>query len=116
MLQSDFVITLLISLGLTLILELAFSLLLRVRNSHDLLLIALVNVITNPAVVLLNKLLSVGTEIPSFLIISLLEIAAVLIEWLYYKRFSQAIKNPFLFSLGANAFSYFIGLIITKII
>ena len=60
----DFVWTLLISLGLTIILELVFALILIIREANDLILVIVVNVITNPAVVLLSYLLLKRTNLP----------------------------------------------------
>lgn len=114
--QLDFIWTLLISLGMTLILELAFCLAFRIRSTHDLGLVVLVNILTNPPVVLLNYILSRKTELPQVLIVAILELAAVLIEGLYYKRYAKEVKRPFLFSLGANAFSFFAGMIIQQLI
>ncbi len=114
--QFDLVWTLLISLGLTIVLELAFALIFKVRRTYDLILVIVVNIITNPAVVLLNYLLLRHTDIPQLLIVLILEAAAVLVEGIYYKRYAEKVRRPFLFSLGANTFSYFIGLILTKIV
>lgn len=111
----DFVWTLLISLGLTIILELVFALILKIREANDLILVIVVNVITNPAVVLLSYLLLKRTNFPQILVVLVLEAAAVLVEAIYYRRYAEKIKRPFLFSLGANAFSYFIGLFLNII-
>ncbi|MBP8641018.1 MAG: hypothetical protein KBI01_09015 [Oscillospiraceae bacterium] len=114
--QMDFLWTLLISLALTLVLELVFSLAFKVRSTHSLTMVLLANVLTNPPVVLLNNILSRKTELTSVIIILILEIAAVLIEGIYYNRFANEIKRPFMFSLGANAFSYLTGLILQQLI
>jgi len=114
--QLDFIWTLLISLALTLFLEILFCIFFRIRNAHDLTLVVLVNIITNPPVVLLHHLLSQKTQLPQFLIVLVLEIAAVLVEGLYYTRNANEIKRPFLVSFGANAFSYFTGLLILHFI
>ena len=111
----DFVRTLLISLGLTVSLELIFALLFKVRGARDFVLLIVVNVITNPAVVLLNYLLIREAGLPRVPVIIVLEAAAVLVEALYYRRYGETIKKPFLFSLGANAFSFSIGLLINYI-
>jgi hypothetical protein len=104
---------LLISLGLTLLIELVFALLFRVRSMRGLALVALVNLMTNPAVVLLHRLLTDRTALPEVLIIALLEAAAFLIEALYYKYNAEEIFHPFLFSLGANALSFFGGILLS---
>lgn len=114
--QIDFIWTLLISLGLTIILELIFCLFFKLRGSHNFSLVVLVNILTNPPVVLLNHLLRQNTDLPWVLLVLVLEITAVLVEGLYYRRYAEDIRRPFLFSLGANAFSYLSGLLITYII
>lgn len=113
---TDFVRTLLISLGLTELIEFAFAYTIGLRGSKDLILIALVNVMTNPAVVLLNAILTRKTELPHLLILVALEAAAILTEGAYYRRYADNIRRPFLFSFGANAFSYFMGLLISHIV
>ena len=114
--QLDFIWTLLISLCMTLILELAFCFTFRIRSAHDLGLVVLVNILTNPPVVLLNDILSRKTEFSSVLVVIILELTAILVEALYYKRYADEIKRPFLFSLGANAFSFFAGIILQQLI
>ncbi|MFB0921651.1 MAG: hypothetical protein QMB62_12365, partial [Oscillospiraceae bacterium] len=96
----DFVRTLLISLGLTIVLELIFAYSFKIRGKSELILVVVVNVITNPAVVLLNNLLQRRTELPRVTVVLILEAAAVLVEGLYYKRYAKTIKKPLLFSLG----------------
>ncbi len=111
----DFVWTLLISLGLTVVLELIFALVFKVRGERDFVLVIVVNVITNPAVVLLNYLLLRDTALPRMPVIFVLEAAAVLVEAFYYRRYAETIKKPFLFSLCANVFSFSIGLLINYV-
>ena len=113
--RFDFVWTLLISLGITIILELAFTLIFQIRGSSDLILVIVVNIITNPAVVLINYLLLKRTNLSQLLVVLTLEAAAILVEALYYRRYGEKIKRPFLFSLGANAFSYSIGLVLNTV-
>lgn len=107
--------TLLISLGLTLLLELLIALLFQVRAVRDLLLVTLVNLMTNPAVVLLHRLLTDKTALPVPLVIALLEAAAFLTEALYYRRYAEKIGHPFLFSLGANVFSFSGGILLSYV-
>lgn len=92
----------LISLGLTLVLEGGFALALRVRG-RDLLLLALVNVLTNPLVVLANSLWGV---------ILLPELLAVAVEAGLYGWCRGRIRHPVLFALGANVFSYTTGVVL----
>lgn len=114
--QIDFIWTLLISLGLTIALEVIFCLIFKLRGTYNFSLVVLVNILTNPPVVLLNHLLRQNTDLPWVLIVLVLEITAVLVEGQYYRRYAEDIRRPFLFSLGANTFSYFSGLLITYII
>lgn len=107
---------LLISLALTLALELVFALACGIRRSGDLLLVVLVNLLTNPPTVLAYNLLKDAVSFSLVYIILTLELAAVLVEGLCYKHCTKSIPRPYLFSLGANAFSYFSGLLISKII
>ena len=105
--MDDLVLSLLLSLGLTEVFEGAFALLTGKRGKA-LLLCVLVNVITNPPVVLLHGLLGGG-----WLLIAGLEAAAVVAEGLLY-RYSGLYDRPFLFSLTANALSFSLGLLIQR--
>lgn len=95
--------SLIVSLAFTLMLELGFALILGVRSRRNLALVALVNVLTNPPVVLLCSLF------PSPLLTIATELSAVFIEGVIY-RAGTDFRRPMLFSLSANAFSYLIGL------
>jgi len=81
-------------------------------NKKDVLLVILVNTLTNPIVVLTYWILYYNTNWNTALIIISLEIFAILTEGFIYKRNSSCIKRPFLFSLLINAFSYLTGLAI----
>lgn len=104
-----------LSLGLTLILETAVALLCRLRG-RDILLLILVNILTNPAVVYLDMLC--GTLLPggNDLWQIPLELAAIAAEALCYARFASAIRRPWTFALVANLFSYGCGLLIQTLI
>lgn len=99
-----------ISLGLTLGLELIFALIFMVRNKKDLLLVCLVNVITNPVVVFLYYLAG-GRGGPLLFLIAL-EVSAVIVEALYYRTYGGKIRHPVLLAVGANAFSFLLGKVI----
>ena len=100
------------SLILTLILEAGFFFLAGKRNKKDLLLVILVNIITNPLVVLLYWLAVSYTAWPAVVVIAPLELFAVLAEGYYYQKYGQDFKRPYLFSAAANMFSFGIGAII----
>lgn len=107
--MDDLVLSLLLSLGLTEAFECGFALCLKKRGKA-LLLCALVNLITNPPVVLLHRLLGEG-----WAFVAGLEAGAVLIEWLLY-RYSGLFKRPFCFSLAANALSFSLGLLVNQLV
>ncbi len=107
-------LSLCISLSLTVFLELIFALVFRARG-QTLLIVALVNVLTNPAVVVLFLLLCRHYSLPEFAVVAILEAVAVLIEALIYARCTE-IRRPFLFSLAANAFSYLSGAVISALL
>ncbi len=100
-----------VSLLFTIALELAFSLAVGKRDGSDLLLIALVNVVTNPAVVICAYMIS---SEPWFKL--LLEAAAILVEAAFYKAYAKTIKRPLLFSLCANVFSFSCGMILNMML
>lgn len=100
-------VSLAVSLALTLILELLFALLWGVKR-HDLPLVALVNVLTNPVVVLCYAVTGIcfpGLLLPVTLA---LEVGAVLVEgWLLSTR--SDIRLPWLFAVCVNLFSFTVG-------
>lgn len=96
-----------VSLALTLLLEWFFALIWGMRDERDRLLLLLANVATNPLVVTLYYCVS-----SSRLFVLALELFAVLAEWLIYRKWSKTLRPAFLFSLCANCFSYFSGLLL----
>ena len=92
-------------LGLTLAIEFPIALLWGARR-RDLLLCVLVNVLTNPVVVLLYWIF------PAAWLLLLLECAAVGTEGLLYRWCAEHIRAPFLLALCANACSFLLGLLI----
>ena len=97
---------------LTVAVELLIGLAWRVSN-RDLLLIVLVNILTNPAVNYVVMLLGNRRNV---LWIILLEAAVVLTESFCYRKRGENIHRTFLFSLAANSASYLCGLILTAVI
>lgn len=104
--------TLAISLALTLVLEEAFALVWGLRGRRELGTVALVNVLTNPPVVLLYHTAVGLLGWNAAVVTAVLETAAVLVEWRYYRLCSQQLRRPLLFALLANAFSYGAGRVI----
>ena len=107
--------TLGISLVLTIILELIFAFIAGIRNKKDFMLVTLVNILTNPPVVLAYYLFTYYTMWNKVLILLPLEILAVLAEAYYYQSYGKNIHHPLLFSLFANGFSFVMGAFISMI-
>ncbi|MDE5747317.1 MAG: hypothetical protein K2I21_07045 [Acetatifactor sp.] len=106
-----------ISLVLTLVTELAIAFLFGLRTRKNVLLVVLVNVLTNPPAVLCNWLcrlyLPYYNRVPVQLVI---EAAVVIVEAFVYCRFARdeqrQIKRPVLLALTANGCSWLLGLLI----
>ena len=105
-----------LSLVLTLALETGLFLLIGKRNRKDLLLLLLVNVITNPTVVLSYWLAALYTYWDARIILIPLELLAILIEGYHYKKYGCDFRRPFLFSIAANMFSFLVGVLIQHFI
>ena len=101
-----------LSLVLTIVLEAGFFLIIGKRDKKDLLLVVLVNVFTNPVVVLLYWLAVLYTGWNVIIIILPLELFAVLAEGYYYKKYARCFKRHFLFAFAANMFSFWTGFLI----
>lgn len=95
-----------ISLLLTLIFEEGFALAWGLRGKRELGLVALVNCLTNPPVVLLYYTATGLWHWNAIPVTLALEAAAVIVEWRCYRAFSERVKRPFLFALLINLFSY----------
>ena len=100
-----------VSLVLTLLLEGLFARIWGVKGVRDWEIIVLVNVVTNPIVVTLHHCVSSGVAFTA-----LLEVSAVIAEWLAYRKWGKTTKPAFLFSLCANCFSYFSGVLINILV
>ena len=101
-----------VSLGLTLLLEVPVAYCWGLLSRHDLTVAVLVNVLTNPAVVLLNGLLSAT---PWWAVQLPLEAATIAVEGFCYRHCGENICRPYLLSLCANCISYGAGLVLNAI-
>lgn len=112
------VLSIIVSLSLTIIIELIVSLILGVRNKADIGIIILANVCTNPIVVYFaNFLLLFDIKLMYNIGITILEISAVLVEYKIYKKYLKFDKiSPFIISFVNNAVSYFSGVIINYLL
>ena len=109
--MSGWLLSLGLSLGLTLLFEVPFAALWGLRR-RDLSLCVLVNVLTNPIVVLCTLLWRSYIPYSDVLPVAVLEIAAIVTEGLLYRKLGEQIRRPLLFSVCANALSYGLGLLI----
>lgn len=91
-----------VSLAATLVIEWGIALCFGLRSRNQLILVTLVNILTNPAAVWLHVFLGIP-QIP-------VEIAVVIIECYVYHQFE--IPKPLLFSLLANGISWGLGVLI----
>ena len=110
------IISLIISLILTLVFESGFFFIVGKRDKKDLLLLILVNIITNPIVVLSYWLIVLFTNLNQYIMLIPLELFAVAFEGHYYKKYGRSFRRPYLFSLAANIFSFGIGELIQRLI
>jgi hypothetical protein len=99
---------------MTLALEISFSLVFPNIRKHkkNILLIILVNILTNPIVVLTYFLTQLYTGWNVVYVLIIMESAAVITEWFFYKTRGMGFRKPFLFSIAANGFSYGVGFLI----
>lgn len=110
----------LLSLVLTLIIELTISIVLGIRGK-DILRIIFINVMTNvPLNIIVNLLyMWFNPNVIFYFIVPILEILVFLIEGKYFKKLNNSIINPYKLSILLNAFSYgysFVYLIINYLI
>lgn len=101
---------------ITILVELLMAYLLRIKNKKDLLNCLLANILTNPVVSSMPYLISLLYGYKAYIIsLILLELWAVIIEGLVYKKYLNYKKiNPFIISIILNLSSYIAGVIIYK--
>lgn len=120
-LVMQFVLALVVSLPLTLAVEPGLFLALSMTNRktlhspslrHNLLLVVLVNLATNPTAMLLYWTLLICSPLSRFCISMGIEALVVGAEFFLFRRFGQGIQHPLLLSVVLNVFSYVIGLLV----
>ena len=96
---------------ITIVTELIFSFIFRVKNLKDYLNILLVNMLTNPIVVIISFLVNLQFGIiPRHIVLLILEILTIITEGIIYHKYLKYRKiNPFLLSFILNCGSYFMG-------
>lgn len=118
---NEFIKVFAVSLSLTLVLEITAAFLFGFRSRRAILLVVLVNLLTNPAAVLLSLWGAFLFEKISFLVIQLaIECAVIFAEAMIYRAFSSDtrwdIPHPVVFSILANSFSWLSGILISHIL
>ena len=117
MVVKQIIITLIVCLILTLVLEEVTALIVGVRKGFDLTVILFSNLLTNPVVVFSGMLLASFTNIPRPVYIIVLELAAFITEALIYRKLLFTKKpSPFLLSLILNSVSFFAGTTLSSLI
>lgn len=110
--------TLIISLVLTLAVELAGAFFLDIRDRKGLMTVALANIITNPAVVFMSALTwQFGGPDVYAVVVSVLEILVIIVEMFIYKKIicHDHIGLALKISLLLNFCSYFAGELINML-
>ncbi len=110
-----YVYSVLLSLLLTLIIELSVACLFGINKREDILLILTANILTNPAVVTASFVMKKVIYAPVYYWQIPFETAVVIVECLLYSKFGKNIKRPFAYSAAANAISYSAGVLISFI-
>lgn len=104
-----------ISLLLTLLIEWLVAFLWGIRGKKGLLLVTLVNIVTNPAAVLTYWLYRVYCADTSIVVQIGIEIVVVVVEALIYRSFAKEesfrIKRPIALGIVANALSWGVGVL-----
>ena len=97
----------------TIIIELSFALILGIRKGKDILNVVLVNIMTNPFLVIFSFMIKARYGNQLYLItLFILEILAVLLEGFIYERYLEFKRiRPYLLSLILNSLSFMIGLL-----
>ena len=115
MTAEHLLISLSVSLMLTLIFECVFALI-SGKRGRDMLLVVLVNVITNPIAVTTVLMSKYYLHFPRTAVEIPVEIAVIITEALLYKKYAENVKKPWLFSIAANGVSIVGGMIFSAII
>lgn len=111
------IFSLLLSFGVTVLVELSAAFLLGLRDRRSLCIVFLVNVVTNPVVVyILNLQYYYGLFLPKVPLTVFLECSAVAAEAFLYRFAWKGNRNPLLLAIILNAASYLFGVVVNIII
>ncbi|NMA12512.1 MAG: hypothetical protein GX933_04920 [Chloroflexi bacterium] len=98
-----------LSLLITVTTELLFAFAAGLRDRDDLLLVCIVNCLTNPIAVFIHHHILFRTNWNLTITVALLETAVIAAEAIFFVRSVKTIKKPVLFSLTANLLSFSAG-------
>ena len=109
--------SLVVSLALTLIIELTVSIIIGIRKKEDILVVICANTCTNPVVVFIsNCILLLNNALIYFIAVIILEITAWIVEYIIFKKYLEFNKiSPLVISILNNSISFGLGLIINYI-
>ena len=105
-----------VSLLLTLIIEILISLLLGIRKKYDIFIVMCANICTNPVVVFISNCVYLFSNKSIYVIsVIILELFAFIFEYIFYAKYLDFEKvSPLLISLITNSISFGLGLIVWK--
>ncbi len=112
------IISLIVSLLLTIIIEISISFIIGIREKEDLKVVFWTNVLTNPVVVYIaNCVKLLNNNVIYNIIVFIMEVLVIIVEFSIYKKFlDYKKKSPLLISSINNIISFSLGIIISKII
>lgn len=109
-----------VSLLLTIVIEVIVSYALGIRTKKDIMIVAIVNICTNPVLVYITDcvlLFSYGKIEVYNIMIVIMEIIVIIVEYLLYRKYLRYKgKSPFIISLVNNMISCGIGIILNNLI
>lgn len=111
--------SLVISLFLTLMIEISLAAIVKVRDEENLITVMWVNVLTNPVVVFTANMTSIlfDNYFITRAVIYFLEIMVVIVEGCLFKKYLKETKiNPYLFALYLNGISFLTGEVINLLL
>lgn len=112
------IISLIVSLLLTIIIEISISFIIGIREKEDLKVVFWTNVLTNPVVVYIANCIKIlNNNVIYNIVVFIMEVLVIIVEFIIYKRFlNYKKKSPLLISSVNNIISFSLGIIISKII
>ena len=112
------IISLIVSLLLTIIIEISISFIIGIREKEDLKVIFWANVLTNPVVVYIaNCVKLLNNNVIYNIVVLIMEVLVIIVEFYIFKKFLNYKKKfPLLIASINNIISFSLGCIISKII